>query len=131
MSVTGWKGASRRVLLGCLVLTVLLAEAVARAPTAKPQGKAVGRTIELPGRVEASEETTVYARVAGVVRSVHVNLGDRVKKGQVLAELEVPETEAQLKHKQALVTQAQAELDQARRALPAAPGAAARAQVQE
>jgi len=103
------------------------------SPAAQPQPKGARYTIELPGQVEAAEQTSLYPRLAGYVQKVHVDIGDRVKKGQVLAELSVPEIEADLKHKVALVAQAEAEVEHARRALQAAEGALvlAAARVQE
>jgi RND family efflux transporter MFP subunit len=82
----------------------------------KPQRKTLRSPITLSGRVEAAEQTRLYARLAGYVQKVHVDLGDRVKKGDVLAELLVPEVEANLKQKLARVTQATAEVEHARRA---------------
>ena len=49
------------------------------------------------GNVEASRQVALYARIAGYVKSVHVGVGDRVKKGQVLAKLSAPEFEADLR----------------------------------
>jgi multidrug resistance efflux pump len=77
-------------------------------------------TLELPGQVEAKQQARLFSRVAGQVREVLVDIGDRVKAGQVLAELAVPEVEAEHQQKRALAAQAEAEVDQARRGLVAA-----------
>src|SRR5262245_25424796 len=66
-----------------------------------------GRTLELPGQVEAAEQTKVHAKITAYVNKVHVDVGGRVKKGQVLAELAVPELEAELHVKAAQVAQAE------------------------
>lgn len=49
----------------------------------------VATTVQLPGEIKFNEDRTAHVvpRVAGVVESVHVNLGQQVKKGQVLAVL--------------------------------------------
>jgi multidrug resistance efflux pump len=67
--------------------------------------------------VEAAEQTKLHAQIVGFVHKVHVDIGDRVKKGQVLAELSAPEVDAELRQKEALVAQAEAETELARRAL--------------
>jgi RND family efflux transporter MFP subunit len=146
MRITGRQPAPLAIPLRALGLAVLLVLAdcpLRAAPpedqpavtvaTVKPQRTTVRRTLTLPGQVEASEQTKLYAGVAGFVQKVHVDIGDRVKAGQVLAELSVPELVEELKQKKALVTQAEAGLEQARRALPVAEAAlqAARAQVQQ
>lgn len=53
------------------------------------------RRITLPGTVRAYQEATLYAKVAGYLMSITVDRGDRVKAGQVLAVLQVPEMEAE------------------------------------
>src|SRR5437899_1419026 len=59
---------------------------------AKPERKTVRRPIEQPGfNIEAFEETALYPRISGFVGKWTVDLGDPVKKDQVLAELDVPE----------------------------------------
>ena len=73
-----------------------------------------------PAQVEPYEKTELYARVTGYLRRVHVDIGDRVTKDQVLAELWVPEMEQQRVQKAALVELARAEVDQADAALAAA-----------
>ena len=54
----------------------------------------VDQTIALTGRITLNQNTKadVRARFAGIVRSVHVNLGERVEKGQVLAVIEANES---------------------------------------
>jgi RND family efflux transporter MFP subunit len=54
------------------------------------------RAVTLPGDVRAFWQTTLYAKVNGYVRDLPVDKGDRVKKGQVLARIESPETDHQV-----------------------------------
>jgi RND family efflux transporter MFP subunit len=54
------------------------------------------REVTLPGTVRAYQEVTLYARVGGYLKSIAVDRGDRVRAGQFLAELEVPEIQAEI-----------------------------------
>src|SRR5262245_32136265 len=101
--------------------------------TVKPERKTIHRTIEQPGEIQAFEQTPVYAKIPGYVAKVNKDIGDRVRQGEILAELWVPEVEEELKRKQALVQQADAEIRQAQKTFTAA-GAnveSARARVKE
>ena len=70
----------------------------------KPARKTVRRRIERPGlNIEAYERTPLYAKIPGYVQTWNVDIGDHVKKDQVLAELYVPEMEVDVKEKQAAV----------------------------
>ncbi|MFO0951503.1 MAG: efflux RND transporter periplasmic adaptor subunit [Isosphaeraceae bacterium] len=71
------------------------------------------RVSEEPGQVEPLESTPIHAKLAGYVRTVTVDIGDRVKAGQILAELDVPEVEADVQQRRALAEQAEAERAQA------------------
>ncbi len=85
-----------------------------------PQRRSLTRTVEQPGYIDAFERAPLLAKVAAYVKAVHVDIGDRVKDGQVLAELDDPELEQELRQKQALVAQAAAEVEQAKQLLLAA-----------
>ncbi|HYG07811.1 MAG TPA: efflux RND transporter periplasmic adaptor subunit [Stenotrophomonas sp.] len=63
--------------------------------------------LELPGRVEAWSRAPIYARVSGYLKRWNVDIGQPVKAGQVLAEIETPDLDQEL-------SQAQAELASAR-----------------
>ncbi|MCY4780449.1 efflux RND transporter periplasmic adaptor subunit [Sphingobacterium sp. UT-1RO-CII-1] len=52
-------------------------------------------TIKLPGQLEPNESVDVFAKVKGFVKSIHVDIGDRVSKGQLLAVMEAPEMDTQ------------------------------------
>src|SRR5690554_1878638 len=47
--------------------------------------------ISIPGELEPNEEVSLYAKIGGFVQSMQVDIGDYVKKGQLLAVLEAPE----------------------------------------
>jgi multidrug efflux pump subunit AcrA (membrane-fusion protein) len=71
----------------------------------------------LPGTIQAIQETAIYARVDGYLKSRLVDIGDRVQSGQVLAEIDAPELDQQLSQAKATLTQAEATLAQARSSL--------------
>src|SRR5689334_3559094 len=89
---------NRRMKVGAGVAALILVGATAfalrgrgeRVSPANVAAKAVnGGLIAAPGRVEAiSEEIRVSSELSGRLKSVNVEEGDRVKRGQVLAELE-------------------------------------------
>jgi RND family efflux transporter MFP subunit len=81
------------VLLAGLLQPVLAAEAVS-VRVVTPQRGDVLRYVALPGTLVAEQEATIYAKVPGYLRSLTVDVGDRVIAGQSLGELEMPELEA-------------------------------------
>ena len=54
------------------------------------------RSIQLPASVHGYVETPVYAKVAGYLKSILVDKGDHVRKGDVIAIIESPETDKQV-----------------------------------
>ncbi len=71
------------------------------APRAKvmvmhPQRADMTESVELPGDVVGFYEAALHAKVSGYLKSIGVNKGDRIKAGQVLAEIEVPELRSNL-----------------------------------
>ena len=59
------------------------------------------------------QEINLYAKVSGYVKRINVDIGDRVKKGELLAVLEVPELVAEMEHSKAAVSRSQADLKRA------------------
>lgn len=85
------------------------AEARARRVTViEPLRRAAVRSITLPATVEAFEKATLYAKVAGYLQWIKVDRGDRVRKGEVLALLAIPEMEKEYRSAQAAVLEADA-----------------------
>ena len=70
-----------------------------------------------PGEVRAREETALGFRVAGKIARRLVDIGDRVKQGQLLAELDPDDLALQAQAARAQLGAAQADLDQARNEL--------------
>jgi RND family efflux transporter MFP subunit len=87
-----------------------------RVETIKPTAIASDRALTLPGVARPLEETKVYPRSSGYVKRWLVDIGDKVAQGQLLAEIDTPELEAQLAQARAQVGQAKAALRQAQAA---------------
>jgi len=64
--------------------------------------------VVLPGNVQAWHEATLFARTSGYVKSWQTDMGARVKEGDVLAVLETPELDAQLRQANADLSTAEA-----------------------
>lgn len=109
------------------------ASAVAEMTLVHPQWKTFESSIEQPGWIKAYEQAAIYTKINGYVEKVNVEVGSRVRKGDILAVLRVPEYEEALKRKAALVEQAKIEIVQAEKALEVARAnvAAAKSQVKE
>jgi RND family efflux transporter MFP subunit len=64
--------------------------------------------LELPGRLQAYIQAPIYARVPGYLKSWKHDIGDKVKAGDVLAEIDAPDLDQQLKQARADLSVAQA-----------------------
>ena len=73
--------------------------------------------LTLPGTLQAVTEAPILARADGYLKSRLVDLGDRVRAGQPLAEIDAPEVDQQIRQSEAAVEQAQAALEQAQASL--------------
>jgi membrane fusion protein (multidrug efflux system) len=102
-----------KVAASALVLTIALAGCEPRdaqpaideqAPAVTvihPERKDLTRTIAMPGDVVGLTEAALYAKATGYLERIDVDKGDWVKKGQLLAVIEVPELQQKLKRAQA------------------------------
>ncbi|HEV2169886.1 MAG TPA: efflux RND transporter periplasmic adaptor subunit [Candidatus Binatus sp.] len=66
----------------------VLVTGVSRAPTT--------RQLTLPATIRGFDETDIYAKVPGYLKSIKVDKGDRIHKGQLLATLTSPELDQQV-----------------------------------
>jgi RND family efflux transporter MFP subunit len=82
--------------------------------TVQPQPGQNKQALRLPASLSGVHETTVYARADGYVRSYNVDIGDKVRQGQILAQLEAPELEESLAQAQAQIVSGQAAVQQSR-----------------
>jgi RND family efflux transporter MFP subunit len=79
--------------------------------------KSLGRQLTLSSELVPFEEIDVYAKEAGYVKKLDVDYGTRVKAGQVMAVLEIPELEAQLQEDQAVIKNAANQVSRAQHEL--------------
>jgi HlyD family secretion protein len=78
----------------------------ARVQVVTPELRTIHRSISQPGSIQAFEQTPIFAKIPGYVRKWHVDMGDEVRKGDLLAELWIPEVESELHFKKEQVQQA-------------------------
>ena len=71
----------------------------------------------LPGTLSALVETSIYSRAPGYLKKRYVDIGDRVKSGQLMAEIETPELDHQVAQFRAQLSQAGQQLGQSKAAL--------------
>ena len=74
-----------------------------------PAGSGKAQALVLPGTLQAYYDARIYAQVPGYVHAWYKDIGDQVKKGDVLAQIDTPEVDQQ-------VAQARADLGSARSA---------------
>lgn len=84
-----------------------------RVMVATVQTSKGGDHLVLPGDIQPVTEAPILARSTGYVKNRSVDIGDRVKAGQLLADIEAPELDQQVEQAQAALKQAQAAYDQA------------------
>src|SRR5258708_5539400 len=72
------------------------AAAIPTVDIVHPTKGARGQQVDLPGDIHAWYEAPIYARVNGYLKNWYFDFGARVKKGQVLADIDTPEIDAQL-----------------------------------
>jgi len=79
-----------------------------------PQSGLSELSVTFPANIQAYIETPIYARTNGYIKRWSFDIGARVERGQLLAEIETPELDQQLRQAEATEAQAQANLDLAR-----------------
>ena len=84
-------------------------------------------SVTWPGTTEAFEQANIYARASGYIAKRNVDIGSRVKAGDLLVEITAPELDHQIAQAEGTLAQMQASLEQAkanRGSRPASPGTA-------
>jgi RND family efflux transporter MFP subunit len=115
-------------LLACIVLTSLFwgcarpakVDASANVPVVAVVNVVrhdLSNTLEIASELQPYQEIEVYAKVSGYIQKLHVDWGTRVKAGQVLADLEIPELQQQLQQDEASVHRSESDLERAREEL--------------
>ena len=88
-------------------------ENIAYAAVAPVKRQTVSTSLSIAGQFIPYQNVELHAKVAGYVRNINVDIGDRVHKGQVLAVLEIPELVAQVDEAKASVHRAEEEIQRA------------------
>jgi len=88
-----------------------------RVHVTQPSTRTVTQSIRVPGIVEAYEQTAIYTKIPGYVLSWVVDLGDSVKKDQLMATLLVPELVEQHREKVAQLEQQRQAVEQAKQSV--------------
>ena len=71
------------------------------------------RSLELAAEFRPYQEIDLHAKVSGYLKAIHVDVGDRVQKGQAIAELEAPEMMQELAHAEATLKRTQRDVQRA------------------
>jgi RND family efflux transporter MFP subunit len=87
--------------------------ALVKVEVVHPNELSSDHALELPGTANALEQTKIYPRAPGYVHKWLVDIGDKVKEGQLLAEIDTPDLDAQLAQARAQLAQAKAAVAQA------------------
>ena len=67
-------------------------------------------TVLQPGTIQAYEVAPIYSRIAGYVQNYHYNIGDRVKAGDVLLDMWVPDLVELVAQKNAVVKRSEVQI---------------------
>ncbi len=99
--------------VGCKSQQPDAAPAVATASVDPVTRGDLSSTLSVAGEFQPYQEVDLHAKVSGYIRQINVDIGDRVRKGQVIATLEVPELNAQVAGSQAQIRHSQSEIARA------------------
>jgi RND family efflux transporter MFP subunit len=103
-------GAAARFMAGKDLATASQDAGVVTVSVVQPTAGEDGALV-LPGRLQAWNQAPVYARTDGYLRRWYVDIGQPVKAGQVLAEIDAPEVDQQLVAARAALATASAQRD--------------------
>ena len=82
-------------------------------PVATVEASPAVRSITLPATTAAFAQANIFARATGYIAKRNVDIGDRVKQGELLAQLSVPEIDDQISQNEATLIQLKAAVQQA------------------
>jgi RND family efflux transporter MFP subunit len=105
-----YRGINTRIKAAANVKQETIDMSVPTVSVVHPKRGAMKDEIVLPGNIQAFTIAPVYARTSGYLKKWYVDIGGRVKSGQLLAEIETPEVDKQLDQARADLTTAQANL---------------------
>src|SRR6266566_4393689 len=93
------------------------ADSPPRVEVVRPRRATVAQRLQTNATLEAFEEADLFAKVAGYLSDVRVDIGDHVKAGQVLAVIDVPEMKQELAEAKAQLEAKRSSRESARRQL--------------
>jgi RND family efflux transporter MFP subunit len=105
-----YRGIDTRIKAAANVKQETIDMSVPTVSVVHPKRGALKDEIVLPGNIQAFTISPVYARTSGYLKKWYVDIGGRVKAGQLLAEIETPEVDKQLDQARADLATAQANL---------------------
>jgi len=100
IAVVGW-GLSTRASDNTTLASQKQEQLIPSVKAINPSAVSGSQSLRLPGTLQAFYSATVYARVGGYLKRWSVDIGAPVKTGQVLADIETPELDQQLKQSEA------------------------------
>jgi RND family efflux transporter MFP subunit len=112
--------------VGCGSTRKAIAENPASAPhvaVVQVARKTLSSKLEIASEFEPYQEISVYAKVSGYIKELHINWGTHVAQGQLLAVLEIPELQQQLELDEAAVRRSEQDVDRAQEELNRAQSA--------
>ncbi len=89
-------------------------DAVATVVVVHPIAEKPDEELILPGTLQAYEESPIYARTNGYLLRWYKDIGSRVNKGELLAEIDTPEVDQELSQAKAVRQQSAAQLELAK-----------------
>ena len=112
-ALLGWAvfdGITARARISTALERDTLQNSVPVVATVHPQLISGAEEIVLPGNMQAFLDTPVWARSSGYLKAWYADIGARVKRGQLLAEIEAPELDRQLQQARAQLNMDEANL---------------------
>jgi HlyD family secretion protein len=97
--------------LGALAFARLRPDHTAPPPTAKVERGTIERIVVASGTIEPEDLVEVRSKVSGIVERFHVDAGDRVRAGQVVAEIDRETLEAAVREARAVLLEAEVARD--------------------
>jgi RND family efflux transporter MFP subunit len=110
LAVTIYAGLNSRARASTALQRSTAASSVPIVTVIHPKLAAGVQEIQMPGNMQAFIDTPIWARASGYLKIWYSDIGARVKSGQLLAEIESPETEQQLQQAREELSTAEANL---------------------
>jgi RND family efflux transporter MFP subunit len=105
-----FNGIHSRIVAEHVLAQTTEASAVSLVNVVRPDVGAPNEELVLPGSTQAITDTPIYARTSGYLKRWTSDIGAHVKKGDLLAEIDTPEVDEQLRQVRADLDTAQANL---------------------